>query len=214
MRVVTFNVQHGRSARGPIDVPLLATTCAELGADVLGLQEVDRGVERSGRADLAAEVAQAAGMHAVFGMAMETGGGEYGNALLARLPIGDLEVVALPRVLRRSERRVAVLGTVDGLRFAVAHLAFQKSESPAQLDALVAAGADVLLGDLNLRPRRLGAVARSGYELAGGGPTFPARPFPFSRIDHVAVRPPLRIHSVEVVRTPCSDHLALAVEVG
>ena len=49
MRIVTFNVQHGRTPLGPVDTAALARYCAELEPDVLALQEVDAGVRRSGR---------------------------------------------------------------------------------------------------------------------------------------------------------------------
>jgi endonuclease/exonuclease/phosphatase family metal-dependent hydrolase len=61
IRLVTFNVQHGRTASGEVDPERLAAAVASLGADVVALQEVDRLQERSGGADLARVVAEAMG---------------------------------------------------------------------------------------------------------------------------------------------------------
>lgn len=60
MRLATFNVLHGRSlADGTVSTARLAEACASLGADVLGLQEIDRGQPRSGGVDQTAAVAEA-----------------------------------------------------------------------------------------------------------------------------------------------------------
>lgn len=61
IRLVTFNVQHGRGDDGTTDADRLARAVAALDADVVALQEVDRGQARSGGADLARVVAEAVG---------------------------------------------------------------------------------------------------------------------------------------------------------
>ncbi|MEW6153419.1 MAG: endonuclease/exonuclease/phosphatase family protein [Actinomycetota bacterium] len=62
MRLATFNILHGRSlADGVVSVERLAAACRSLEVDVLCLQEVDRGQDRSGGADQTAEVAAALG---------------------------------------------------------------------------------------------------------------------------------------------------------
>ncbi|WP_050758093.1 endonuclease/exonuclease/phosphatase family protein [Xylanimonas cellulosilytica] len=61
LRLATFNVQHGRMPDGRVDPPFLAAAVSTLRADVVALQEVDRGQVRSAGADLAALVAQAMG---------------------------------------------------------------------------------------------------------------------------------------------------------
>lgn len=62
MRLVTWNVFHGRSpADGRVDPARLARAVAELDADVLALQEVDRGQPRSGLVDVTAVAEGATG---------------------------------------------------------------------------------------------------------------------------------------------------------
>lgn len=62
MRVATFNLLHGRSlADGNVDESALRDAAATLDADVLGLQEVDRGQARSHLVDQTAAVADALG---------------------------------------------------------------------------------------------------------------------------------------------------------
>jgi endonuclease/exonuclease/phosphatase family metal-dependent hydrolase len=62
VRVATFNLLHGRSlADGSVDESALRDAAVALDADVLGLQEVDRGQQRSHLVDQTATVADALG---------------------------------------------------------------------------------------------------------------------------------------------------------
>ncbi|GAA1166083.1 endonuclease/exonuclease/phosphatase family protein [Ornithinimicrobium humiphilum] len=62
MRLVTWNVFHGRSPEdGRVDAERLADAVAGLDADVLALQEVDRGQPRSGMLDVTTLAAAATG---------------------------------------------------------------------------------------------------------------------------------------------------------
>ena len=232
IRVVTFNAQHGKAApparpprphflRGGTE--LLVDFCADLGADLLALQEVDVRVPRSGCADQAAAAARASGMGHVFGPARRVGWkGRYGNALLSADGLEDVEVVALPR--GAGEPRSALLATVvrGGLRLAVAatHLSTRPDEAGPQLDAVIEAliarpQPQVLLGDLNLGPEVVGpAVQAAGLVLADPAePTYPAAA-PRARIDHVAVGG-LTITDVRVLPpAPVSDHRPLRAELS
>ena len=219
MRIVTFNIKHGRDGRGRVDNALLARTCAAFDADVLALQEVDRRARRSGWVDQVGLVAGATGLSATFGEAARKGiFRRYGNALFGRGTIGDTEVMPLPRP-DAGEPRVVILATIhlngpelDGARLSVAatHLSFRKKEGPQQLDIVLEALGRrplprVLLGDLNLGPEKVEpATAAAGYELAMTPPTFPSAR-PRSRIDYVAVAG-LTVVAAEVPETEISDH--------
>jgi endonuclease/exonuclease/phosphatase family metal-dependent hydrolase len=65
IRLVTFNVRHGLGDDGRVDPERLGHAVAALDPDVVVLQEVDRGQERSGRADLVRAVAEAIGAREV-----------------------------------------------------------------------------------------------------------------------------------------------------
>ena len=222
LRVVSFNILHGQRADGSgvVDLPLLRRSAAALEPDLLALQEVDVGVPRSGRRDQAAAVGEATNLSVVFGKAARVGGiGKYGNALLARGPITDVEVVPLPQAHRTNERRAAIVASVDGISVCATHLSIHRPEVHDQLRAVVdllmtRPRPQVLVGDLNLRPEEVSpVVGAAGLELADPRvPTFP-RNDPRMRIDHVAVSRDLRIADVQVVPTDSSDHCALVVEV-
>jgi endonuclease/exonuclease/phosphatase family metal-dependent hydrolase len=214
LRLATYNVQHGRRPDGEVDIGLLARTCAALSADVLALQEVDRNLRRSHDADTAAVVAAACGMSHVYGPAIAIRGGEYGNALLVRGEVDDVEVVAIPD----EEPRAAILArvTVGGTELSVAatHLGL-RGQAEAQLPDLLGAlrrrpGPRVLLGDLNLDADVVEALA-GGFTRVGSEHTWPAST-PRRTLDHVLLDG-LTSTAAVVVPLPVSDHRALVVEV-
>lgn len=111
LRVASYNLLHGIDlGSGRVDVGRAAEVVAALDADVVAVQEVDRGLERSGGVDQVAEVATQAGLHGVFVPALlgdpdvrweavgdaDTGGPAYGVGLLTRRPLVGVRRVALP----------------------------------------------------------------------------------------------------------------------
>jgi endonuclease/exonuclease/phosphatase family metal-dependent hydrolase len=231
VRLATFNIRHGAPSRGwRGDADRVAAACAALAADVLALQEVDRGIPRSGRADLARVAADAAGMEMVFAQTMAFRGGQYGNALLVRGEIEDVEVVRLSGGYRfwvRREPRNAIVATARladddhaGVTVSVGatHLSTQRWASRGQLTEVAKAltarpQPHVLMGDLNRTNVEVAghpATRLIGF-VDGAEPTFPSVK-PVLRIDHIALNG-LIVEAVNAVRFPVSDHLALVADV-
>lgn len=144
MRLATFNLLHGRSlSDGNVHAERVAAAVAGLDADVLGLQEVDRGQPRSGLLDLTtiAATAMGAAEHrfaaAVVGTPGETWQAwnpghddthpQYGVALLSRYPVLRWQITQLPAArlrapvwlptggirLLRDEPRVLIAAVLD-----------------------------------------------------------------------------------------------------
>lgn len=111
MRLATFNILHGRSLHDDeVDLDRYARAITDLDADVLALQEVDRGQPRSHGADLTAIAAEAMGaVEHRFAATLngvpdnwaagpaegEPAAPAYGIALLSRLPVRQWMVVPL-----------------------------------------------------------------------------------------------------------------------
>jgi endonuclease/exonuclease/phosphatase family metal-dependent hydrolase len=221
VRIATYNIQHGRTPAGSVDVGLLATECSSLHADVLALQEVDRNATRSGRVDQAAEVAAAAGLACAFAEATSfEPGAAYGNALLVRGELDAVEVLALPGE-EGDEPRAALLAEAalfgaGRVSVAATHLSVRPRVALRQLEATVEALAGrpaprLLLGDLNLRPEAAWPVLEAGgMTVVDAPPAFPAHK-PDRVIDHVA-GVGLLFGRPEVVHLRVSDHRALVVE--
>jgi endonuclease/exonuclease/phosphatase family metal-dependent hydrolase len=117
VRLATFNLLHGRSLTDGRVVPeRLAEAARTLDADVVGLQEVDRGQARSGGADQTELVARATGAEhwrfvpAITGTPGGTwraaedhhSGPAYGVGLVSRWPVSSWQVVRLPAARVRA----------------------------------------------------------------------------------------------------------------
>ena len=119
MRLATFNLLHGRSlSDGTVHGGRVADAVAGLDADVLGLQEVDRGQPRSGMLDLTAIAADALGAteHRLAAAVAGTPGETwrpwrseednthplYGIALVSRWPVIRWQITELPGAPIRS----------------------------------------------------------------------------------------------------------------
>jgi endonuclease/exonuclease/phosphatase family metal-dependent hydrolase len=119
VRVATFNLLNGRSLTdGEVHSERVSAAVADLDADIIGLQEVDRAQPRSGLLDLTAIAAEALGAPnhrfaaAVAGTPGETWrpwSGEadnehplYGIALVSRWPVRHWQITQLPAAPVRS----------------------------------------------------------------------------------------------------------------
>jgi endonuclease/exonuclease/phosphatase family metal-dependent hydrolase len=224
VRAVTFNARHGVGVDGRLDLDRTATLLARLAPDVVGLQELDQGAERSGRVDQATWLGRALGMQVACGPARQRRPHER-VALLSRHPLADARTVWFWNGGRRGgEPRAAlvadVLAPTGRLRCVVAHLSTRRWERAGERRALAAtvswlSGPVVVFLDANAA--RLGPLRRSAGLRPPPGPapaTFPAQR-PTKPVDWVLARTPAR-HLSEARTAPCdvSDHLPLLALVG
>ena len=111
LRVLTYNIHHGEGRDGRVDYERLAATIARLKPDVIALQEVDNKTRRVDGIDQATELARRLKMKHFFGKAIDFSGGQYGQAILSRFPIGTHKTHLLPSGAEQ-EQRIAVEATV------------------------------------------------------------------------------------------------------
>jgi endonuclease/exonuclease/phosphatase family metal-dependent hydrolase len=244
VRLVTFNIHHGVGDDARHDLPRLARVLAAAEADVICLQEVDRHFgTRSEDVDQALLLARGLDMQLAWGPAIDEPRGagrprgQYGNALLSRLPVLVSDVHRLPGT---SEPRCALRTMIEldgaALWVTVTHLSRSGSDRAAQ----VAAVADlqtgpmetgVVVGDFNSNPDapELAALRsrfgdawllahdredRSAWRIwqHGDGYTHPARS-PHRRIDQAWVTPGVAVVAAQVLDGGgASDHLPLMVD--
>ena len=124
-RVLVFNMHAGRDAAGKPNLEGVADLVRSTGADVVLLQEVDRGTGRSGKEDQLqrlADFVNQGGRHtytAAFGKSLDFDGGEYGIAALVRGAISNprTESLAVQPPQERSggshEPRAALIFRVE-----------------------------------------------------------------------------------------------------
>ena len=146
--------------------------------------------------------------------------GDWGIAVLSRHPITRCEDIDLGQLRRDPAHRHALVVEVDagGARLVVAgvHMSHLSDGSLAQFRRLARAlpppGVDaVVCGDMNLWGPPLRALL-PGWRRAVRGRTWPAAR-PLAQIDHLLVRPRLRVSEPAVVRLGASDHRAVRATV-
>jgi endonuclease/exonuclease/phosphatase family metal-dependent hydrolase len=231
LRVVCYNIHHGEGLDGRLDLERIAALITAQRADLVALQEVERGTQRTARRDLPAELARLTGLTARFDRNIPYQGGEYGTAILSRYPIRRAAHVPLTMVGPGEQRGVQqvwldVAGTE--VLFLNTHLDHrrepaERERSVGEIRALVTAAGSlpvIVAGDFNAVPdSRAIATMREfltdAWTVAGRGPgfTIPVRQ-PNRRIDYVWVSPHLTPVRMEVLSSEASDHLPIVAELA
>ena len=229
-RVLTYNIHHGEGIDKKIDLQRIADLINREKADIVGLQEVDRGVERTARRDLPAELAQLTGMTVYFDRNIIHQGGDYGNAVLTRFPIKSAKNTHY-KMLREGEQR-GVQQMVLNVRgrdvlFMNTHIDFRPDDSErlsnaAELEQIVAAAGKmpvIICGDFNTSPgspthQKIKGYLSDAWELVGEGNgfTIPVED-PRKRIDYIWIsEPSVEPVKMEVLHSIASDHLPVLGE--
>ncbi len=110
LRVMAWNIRHGRGEDGKVDLERIAGVIAQQKPDVVLLQEVDERARRTGQVAQTEVLARLTGLKGTFGKAMDFEGGGYGNAVLARWEPVESRVIPLPG---GDEPRCALAVAID-----------------------------------------------------------------------------------------------------
>ena len=227
IRVLSYNIHHGEGVDGKLDLERIARVIADVAPDVVALQEVDRKTQRTERVDQPAELARLTNMEALFEKNIDYQGGEYGNALLSKLPIIKHENIHLPCFDNGEQRGVLSVelelpGAEQPILFLATHLDHRSKDterlaSAQKINELVRARGDVaaiLAGDLNATPdSAVLKTFRAAWQQANES-ELPTVPVSQARrqIDYILFRPKARWRTVEVRVLPeavASDHRAI-----
>src|SRR5439155_13418316 len=82
LRVMTYNLHVGVGMDKKLDLPRVAGVINAQHPDLVGLQEVDRGVTRTQRIDEIVELSKLTRMEYAFAFNLHYQGGQYGVAIL------------------------------------------------------------------------------------------------------------------------------------
>lgn len=234
LRVMTYNIHHcnppTKSKTGEIEVDAIANVINSRHPDLVALQEVDVNTKRSGSIDQAAQLAAKTGMQVYFAKAIDHDGGEYGVAILSKLPLTGTQTIHLPETANpASEDRVVALAGITlrsgkKLIFACTHMdvsnAAVRDEQAGEINKIAADKAIpfLLAGDLNCIPESASyqlLLKKFTPSCTGCGFTIPVNN-PNRVIDHImwTNAPGFTVKSSSVVNEPYpSDHLPVIAEI-
>ena len=229
LRVLCYNIHYGQGMDGKYDVARIAKVIAATKPDLVALQEIDVGVERSGREHQIRRLGELTGMASRYGPTQHYQGGLYGNGVLTRLPILDVLIQPLPYTEATKEKttypRGAIAVTVKGpdgnpVRFVSTHFQHNVPEDrlaeAKRINELFADPRDrtptILAGDMNAVPGSAPIVELAKHWINASkspdAPTAPSRKAR-SRIDYIFHRKQQGwrlLESKVITETMASDH--------
>lgn len=237
LTVITYNVHSCIGLDNRVAPSRIAEVISAYEPDIVALQELDRGLARTGLVEQARTIAEFLEMNYHFHPSFYLEHGQYGNAVLSRFPLRLVKAGKLPSLPRRKgmELRgaiwVEVMTPGGPVQVLNTHLGLNRKERLAQAGVLLG---PEWLGHPGCRPPLLfcgdlNACSRSGVykkftrrmldaqRLDGSAPggTYHSR-YPLMRLDYVFVSPDVGIESAAVQRDPASrvasDHLPLVVK--
>src|SRR5690606_25495606 len=163
IKILSYNIHHGSppAHANKIDLEAIAKVIKDSDADLVGVQEVDVRVSRSGNVDQAAKLAELTGMQYFFSKGIDLEEGEYGTLILTKHQIVDKKRYDLPMVVKSENRSLAVVDiALPGgkvVSFANTHLDLKEENKVAQAHYIKELGAQIdkpliLVGDFNAKP--------------------------------------------------------------
>lgn len=229
--LVSFNIHQGLDAGLHPNPQHVANDIVSTHADVVGLVEVNLGRATNGFSNMLSLIA-AAGEYPYVYYSPNSPDGLYGNAIISRVPLGEVETI--PYRARSTEQRNLVSGTVTAgdlpVSITVTHLDHMSGEDNVRglqtrelLDHLDLTGRNIVMGDFNGTPdsKEIQFLVDSGltdvWDLTGQSdtPTFlggitDSQP---RRIDYVFATGGIAVLRAHTIDTRSSDHLPLYVDV-
>ena len=229
IRVMTYNIHVGIGMDKKLDLRRIADVINKEKPDLVGLQEVDRGVQRTQRIDEIVELSKLTRLDYAFAFNLPYQGGQYGVAILSRFPIRATEH-RLYKNLREAERRGFIRAEVriDGrvVHLVTTHLDYQHDDGRLfEAQQMLASLSDVkgpliVVGDFNDIPagdtyKLMSSLFDDAWAIRPGieGFSYPADK-PTKRIDYIFTRrtDEIKTKRAWLVNTLASDHVPVVAD--
>lgn len=227
LKIMTYNIRHGAGMDDVVDLDRQAEVIRNAAPDIVGLQEVDSVVKRSGYIDEAAYLANSLGMYGKFGPAIPLTKGKYGVAILSKEVPLSVRNIPLPG----EEKRTLLVCEFQEYVFACTHLDLNEENRLSSLSIILEEAAQwdkpfFICGDWNDEPSStlITKMKRSFYFInnltnTSANFTFPART-PTKIIDYITSygagtnRVVKSVKSRKVINEPeASDHRPVMAEI-
>ncbi len=224
LNILSFNTQHCMNyITKKIDYQSVVDLIKETDADIIGLNEI------RGEGDLfeyeaqMEKLASLTGYYYYFGQALLVcGTGPYGNGILSKYPIKNVEKIMIPDPEVKSgkqhyETRCIIKATIDvgtDLTVMVSHFGLNLDERVSAVQTLLPAlerEKCIFMGDLNTTPEepvlediRARMTDADDY-LSGKLLSYPSDT-PEIKIDYIFVSPDIKIKYADIPAKVVSDH--------
>jgi len=227
---MTYNIHVGVGMDKKLDLQRIADVIIKEKPDLVGLQEVDRGVKRTEGKDEIVELAKLTRMDYAFAHNLDYQGGQYGVAMLSRFLLNKVEHRMFENK-REAERRGMLRAQVNMggkiVNFVTTHLDYQYSDGRVfETEQLLkflenVDGPLIVVADMNDEPvgeayklmltRFSDSWVKSNAK--GDGFSYPADK-PIKRIDYVFYKGDgLKAKKARIVETLASDHMPVVVDI-
>ena len=166
IRVMSFNTQHCQSyVTGKIDFDIFVKELKDVGAEIIGLNEMRNKGESEDYQDQVGILAKALGYNSYFAEAIRVKGvNPYGNGILSKYPILSAETVMIPdpkseECTSKIETRCILHAKIDApqgvIDVFVTHFGLSHAEQKNAVKTVIANITDtktILMGDFNVLP--------------------------------------------------------------
>jgi endonuclease/exonuclease/phosphatase family metal-dependent hydrolase len=229
LRVMTYNIHIGVGMDKKLDLQRIADVINKEKPDLVGLQEVDRGVKRTEEKDEIVELSKMTRMDYAFAPNLDYQGGKYGVAILSSFLLRNTDhrmFLNKREAERRGMLRVEVEVHGKVINFVTTHLDYQFEDGRVfETEQLLkfledVSGPIIVVADMNDEPTGAAyklistkfADAWVASKEKGNGFSFPADK-PVKRIDHIFYSTTnFKVKKARVVETLASDHVPVVAE--
>ncbi len=235
LKVMTFNIQHGRNHNLPgdvIDLPLMLETVRSCDPDILSLNEVRKGHEDNCYPDEPKFFEKSLGCYCYFGDALQFRAGRlYGNAVCSKYPFVKAQKYMIPDVPKEErkgfyyETRCIIRSdyVIDEKQLTVlsSHFGLVPEEQDNAVDLVLKIAETInnpiiLMGDFNMTPdnhniSRLASVFTDVHGYLGKSDYTFTSDKPKEKIDYIFSKG-LKIVNADTVKVIASDHFPITAE--
>ena len=227
VKVMTYNIRHGVGDDGVLNLYRIGNVIVNSGAQVIGLQEVDRNwSERSNFEDQAKWLADYLGMEFAYIGNLDKGGSvvegephrQYGLAILSAFPIESSKKYFLTSDReQRGLLEVRITINENKFYFFNTHLGLSTEERKVQVNEVLEIigkrdKPTILVGDFNAEPDsvELGNML-ANYKSISNEKTFSSIS-PDRKIDYLLTSKEIEPVQTRIIETLASDHLPIYAE--
>ncbi len=213
--IMSYHIHHCIDFSSKSNLTKIANIINERDVDIVGLNEVDRRLLRTGFKDQTRMISEKTGLNYVFGANLKRFIGTYGNALLTKFPILHAENHRLPRINRNEPRGLLdttlLLPNNQHLRVLVTHLSLEPRERILQIGWIENYISKIedpfyILGDFNDELTALSEMEPIIKDVK----TFPAKG-PTHQIDLIFTNLQLISYEGHAIISEASDHLPVII---